>query len=160
MSLLGGKSGVAVQWASGEGAGRIGVLGPGEKKLETDRRRIRDPSENSGQHWRLRKPRACAAGRARVPLALSRWSAIPNAGNPHLSTRSAAEVLVSSRMFAPSTRTIRARSPSLPPRGLVSRAVGFIRDLPKGLPDAFRAHWKNAGGCADSPRHDVSKSAA
>src|SRR5580704_3107685 len=36
MSRLGGKSG------GGGAAGRIGVRGPGEKKLETDRRRIRD----------------------------------------------------------------------------------------------------------------------
>jgi GTP-binding protein HflX len=42
MSRLGGKSGGGGSGGSGGGAGRIGVRGPGEKKLETDRRRIRD----------------------------------------------------------------------------------------------------------------------
>src|SRR6202023_1625667 len=41
MSRLGGKSGGGGAGGAG-GAGRIGVRGPGEKKLETDRRRIRD----------------------------------------------------------------------------------------------------------------------
>ena len=42
MSRLGGKSGGGGSGGTGGGAGRIGVRGPGEKKLETDRRRIRD----------------------------------------------------------------------------------------------------------------------
>src|SRR6202161_2322233 len=42
MSRLGGKSGGGGGGGAGGGAGRIGVRGPGEKKLETDRRRIRD----------------------------------------------------------------------------------------------------------------------
>ena len=42
MSRLGGKSGGGGAGGAGGGAGRIGVRGPGEKKLETDRRRIRD----------------------------------------------------------------------------------------------------------------------
>ena len=42
MSRLGGKSGGGGSGGAGGGAGRIGVRGPGEKKLETDRRRIRD----------------------------------------------------------------------------------------------------------------------
>ena len=41
MSRLGGKSGGGGAGGAGGGAGRIGVRGPGEKKLETDRRRIR-----------------------------------------------------------------------------------------------------------------------
>src|SRR5262249_36970834 len=42
MSRVGGKSGGGGSGGAGGGAGRIGVRGPGEKKLETDRRRIRD----------------------------------------------------------------------------------------------------------------------
>src|SRR5207244_5278763 len=42
MSRLGGKSGGGGAGGAGGGAGRIGVRGPGEKKLETDRRRIRE----------------------------------------------------------------------------------------------------------------------
>src|SRR6202043_533340 len=42
MSRLGGKSGGGGSGGAGGGAGRIGVRGPGEKKLETDRRGTRD----------------------------------------------------------------------------------------------------------------------
>src|ERR1700680_1082798 len=42
MSRLGGKSGGGGAGGAGGGTGRIGVRGPGEKKLETDRRRIRE----------------------------------------------------------------------------------------------------------------------
>ena len=42
MSRLGGKSGGGGAGGAGGAAGRIGVRGPGEKKLETDRRRIRE----------------------------------------------------------------------------------------------------------------------
>src|ERR1700739_1875448 len=42
MSRLGGKSGGGGSGGAGGGAGRIGVRGPGEKKLETDRRPIRE----------------------------------------------------------------------------------------------------------------------
>src|SRR5205814_9698870 len=42
MSRLGGKSGGGGAGGADGGAGRIGVRGPGEKKRETDRRRIRD----------------------------------------------------------------------------------------------------------------------
>src|SRR5207247_9768558 len=42
MSRLGGKSGGGGAGGAGGGAGRIGVRGPGEKKLETERRRNRD----------------------------------------------------------------------------------------------------------------------
>src|ERR1700726_4772327 len=41
LSRQGGK-GAGGAGGTGGGAGRIGVRGPGEKKLETDRRRIRD----------------------------------------------------------------------------------------------------------------------
>src|SRR5207245_9928695 len=42
MSRRGGKCGGGGAGGAGGGAGRIGVRGPGEKKLETDRRRIRE----------------------------------------------------------------------------------------------------------------------
>ena len=142
MSRLGGKSGGGGAGGAGGGAGRIGVRGPGEKKLETDRRRIRDrvgKIQNSIED--IRKQRALRReARNAVLLGTIALVGYTNAGKSTLfNALSRAEVLVSSRMFATLDPTIRAiRLPSNR-RVLVSDTVGFIRDLPKGLLTAFRA---------------------
>ena len=142
MSRLGGKSGGGGAGGAGGGAGRIGVRGPGEKKLETDRRRIRDrvgKIQNSIED--IRKQRALRReARNAVPLGTIALVGYTNAGKSTLfNALSRAEVLVSSRMFATLDPTVRAiRLPSNH-RVLVSDTVGFIRDLPKALLTAFRA---------------------
>jgi GTPase len=142
MSRLGGKSGGGGSGGAGGGAGRIGVRGPGEKKLETDRRRIRDRvSKIENGIDDLRKQRALRReARNAVPLGTIALVGYTNAGKSTLfNALSRAEVLVSSRMFATLDPTIRAvRLPSNR-RVLVSDTVGFIRDLPKSLLAAFRA---------------------
>ena len=142
MSRLGGKSGGGGSGGAGGGAGRIGVRGPGEKKLETDRRRIRDRvSKIQNSIEDIRKQRALRReARNAVPLGTIALVGYTNAGKSTLfNALSRAEVLVSSRMFATLDPTIRAiRLPSNR-RVLVSDTVGFIRDLPKGLLTAFRA---------------------
>jgi GTP-binding protein HflX len=141
MSRLGGKSGGGGAGGAG-GAGRIGVRGPGEKKLETDRRRIRDRvSKIQTGIADLRKQRALRReARNAVPLGTIALVGYTNAGKSTLfNALSRAEVLVSARMFATLDPTIRAvRLPSNR-RVLVSDTVGFIRDLPKSLLSAFRA---------------------
>lgn len=136
MSRLGGKSGGA------GGAGRIGVRGPGEKKLETDRRRIRDrvrKIQNSIDD--VRKQRSLRRqARNSIPLGTVALVGYTNAGKSTLfNALSNAEVLVSSRMFATLDPTIRALRLPSGRRVLLSDTVGFIRDLPKGLMTAFRA---------------------
>ena len=142
MSRLGGKSGGGGAGGAGGGAGRIGVRGPGEKKLETDRRRIRDRvGKIQASIDEVRKQRALRReARNAVPLGTIALVGYTNAGKSTLfNALSRAEVLVSSRMFATLDPTIRAvRLPSNR-RVLVSDTVGFIRDLPKGLLTAFRA---------------------
>jgi GTPase len=136
MSRLGGKSG------AGGGAGRIGVRGPGEKKLETDRRRIRDRvSRIQASIDDVRKQRALRREvRNAVPLGTVAIVGYTNAGKSTLfNALSHAEVLVSSRMFATLDPTVRALRLPSGRRVLVSDTVGFIRDLPKGLLTAFRA---------------------
>jgi GTP-binding protein HflX len=141
MSRLGGKSGGGGAGGAG-GAGRIGVRGPGEKKLETDRRRIRERvSKIQTGIADLRKQRALRReARNAVPLGTIALVGYTNAGKSTLfNALSRAEVLVSARMFATLDPTIRAvRLPSNR-RVLVSDTVGFIRDLPKSLLSAFRA---------------------
>jgi GTP-binding protein HflX len=142
MSRLGGKSGGGGAGGSGGGAGRIGVRGPGEKKLETDRRRIRDRvSKIKNSIEDVRKQRALRReARNAVPLGTIALVGYTNAGKSTLfNALSRAEVLVSSRMFATLDPTIRALRLPSNRRVLVSDTVGFIRDLPKDLLTAFRA---------------------
>jgi GTP-binding protein HflX len=165
MSRLGGKSGGGGAGGAGGGAGRIGVRGPGEKKLETDRRRIRDRvgKIKSGIDD-LRKQRALRReARNAVPLGTIALVGYTNAGKSTLfNALSRAEVLVSSRMFATLDPTIRAvRLPSNR-RVLISDTVGFIRDLPKSLLTAFRATLEEVQEAAlilhvsdiSNPHHD------
>jgi GTPase len=142
LSRLGGKSGGGGGGGSGGGAGRIGVRGPGEKKLETDRRRIRDrvrKIENDIEEVRQQRALRREARNA-VPLGTVALVGYTNAGKSTLfNALSRAEVLVSSRMFATLDPTVRALRLPSNRRILVSDTVGFIRALPKGLLTAFRA---------------------
>lgn len=142
MSRLGGKSGSGGAGGAGGGAGRIGVRGPGEKKLETDRRRIRDRVRKIEVSIdEVRKQRALRReARNAVPLGTIALVGYTNAGKSTLfNALSHAEVVVSPRMFATLDPTIRAIRLPTGRRVLLSDTVGFIRDLPKGLLTAFRA---------------------
>ena len=141
MSRLGGKSGGGAG-GTGGGAGRIGVRGPGEKKLETDRRRIRERVRKiQASIDEVRKQRALRReARSAVPLGTIALVGYTNAGKSTLfNALSRAEVLVSPKMFATLDPTIRAIRLLSNRRVLLSDTVGFIRDLPKGLLTAFRA---------------------
>jgi GTP-binding protein HflX len=165
MSRLGGKSGGGGSGGTGGGAGRIGVRGPGEKKLETDRRRIRDRvGKIQDSINEVRKQRALRReARNAVPLGTVALVGYTNAGKSTLfNVLSRAEVLVSSRMFATLDPTVRAiRLPSNR-RILVSDTVGFIRDLPRDLITAFRATLEEVQEAAlllqvndiSNPRHE------
>ena len=165
MSRLGGKSGGGGAGGAGGGAGRIGVRGPGEKKLETDRRRIRDRVRKiQASIDEVRKQRSLRReARNAVPLGTIALVGYTNAGKSTLfNALSRADVLVSSRMFATLDPTVRAiRLPSNR-RVLVSDTVGFIRDLPKGLLTAFRATLEEVQEAAlilhvsdaSNPHHD------
>ena len=122
--------------------GGIGTRGPGEQKLETDRRRIRQRVQRIGAAIEtLRRQRALRRNaRQSVPLGTVALVGYTNAGKSTLfNALSRSEVLVSSKMFATLDPTVRAvRLPSNR-RVLFSDTVGFIRDLPKGLLAAFRA---------------------
>jgi len=142
MSRLGGKSGGGGAGGAGGGAGRIGVRGPGEKKLETDRRRIRERVRRIQTDIdEVRQQRALRReARNAVPLGTVALVGYTNAGKSTLfNALSRAEVLVSPRMFATLDPTVRALRLPSNRRILVSDTVGFIRALPKGLMTAFRA---------------------
>jgi GTP-binding protein HflX len=122
--------------------GGIGTRGPGEQKIETDRRRIRDRIQRLQQNIEtLRKQRSQRrASRQAVPLGTVALVGYTNAGKSTLfNALTSAKVIVSSRMFATLDPTVRAvRMPS-GRRVLLSDTVGFIRALPPPLIAAFRA---------------------
>jgi GTP-binding protein HflX len=122
--------------------GGIGTRGPGEQKLETDRRRIRERIGKIQKSIDLvRKQRSLRREKRHdVPLGTVALVGYTNAGKSTLfNALSKAGVLVSSKMFATLDPTVRAvRLPS-GRRVLLSDTVGFIRALPPTLIAAFRA---------------------
>ena len=122
--------------------GGIGTRGPGEQKLETDRRRIRDRLGKIKEAIETVRRQRTTRRRARqaVPLGMIALVGYTNAGKSTLfNALTHAEVLTSPQMFATLDPTIRAvRLPSRR-RVLLSDTVGFLRDLPPDLIAAFRA---------------------
>jgi len=130
-------------------AGGIGGRGPGETKLETDRRRVRDrihrlEKELAAQSKR-REQRRKERRRHKVPtISIVGYT---NAGKSTLlNALTQSEVLAESRMFAtldPTTRRLRL------PRErevIINDTVGFIRDLPPDLLEAFRSTLEEIAG--------------
>jgi GTPase len=124
------------------GNGGIGTRGPGETKIETDRRRIRS------RMAKLRREIAEMTVGRQVQRGQRRRRDVPsvaiagytNAGKSSLLNRlTGAQVLVDNSLFAtldPAVR--RARTPSGLPFTLTD-TVGFVRHLPHQLVDAFRS---------------------
>jgi GTP-binding protein HflX len=122
--------------------GGIGTRGPGETKLETDRRRIqRRLVQLRGDLESVRRVRSQQRQRREsVPVPTVALVGYTNAGKSTLfNTITKAEVLESSKMFA--TLDPKLRAIQLPSRRkvLLSDTVGFIRNLPHTLVTSFRA---------------------
>jgi GTP-binding protein HflX len=148
-------------------AGGIGTRGPGETKLETDRRRIRDriaflkrELEEVKKHRNLQR-----SGRARKSLSNISICGYTNAGKSSLLSslvtierygvinwlslcednrievirQGEPEVLIEDKLFATLDPTIRQVELPYGKKVFISDTVGFIQKLPHGLIAAFRA---------------------
>jgi len=130
-------------------AGGIGGRGPGETKLETDRRRVRDRIHRLEKELASQRLRRQERRKERLRNALPIISIVgyTNAGKSTLlNTLTSSAVLAEKRMFAtldPTTRRLRL------PRDrevIINDTVGFIRDLPPDLLAAFRSTLEEIAG--------------
>ncbi|MBB6669157.1 GTPase HflX [Cohnella nanjingensis] len=127
--------------------GGIGTRGPGETKLETDRRHIRNRiNELKRQlkeviaHRNLHRERRKKTGVVQIALV-----GYTNAGKSTLLRQlTSADVLAENKLFAtldPTTRTLALPSGK---EVLLTDTVGFIQNLPHDLVAAFRATLEEA----------------
>jgi len=122
--------------------GGIGLRGPGETQLEVDRRRVRERigvlkhKVEDLRQWRT----AQRSQRAQAQIPLISLVGYTNAGKSTLlNALSQADIFVEDKLFAtldPTTRDVHFPNGM---RALVSDTVGFIRNLPTQLVNAFRA---------------------
>jgi GTPase len=149
------------------GAG-IGTRGPGETKLESDRRRVlrrisvlERELERLG---RVRETQRKARRRAAVPAAA--LVGYTNAGKSSLLNRlTDAGVLVEDRLFSTLDATVRRLVLPSGRESVIADTVGFVRHLPHTLVESFRSTLEEAvdtellvhvaDAAADDPRRQI-----
>ena len=123
-------------------AGGIGGRGPGETKLETDRRRVRDRINRLDKEIDTLRERRQQRRKERTRRELPIISIVgyTNAGKSTLlNTLTSSTVHAEQRMFATLDPTSRRLRLPYEQEVILNDTVGFIRDLPPDLIAAFRA---------------------
>ncbi len=123
-------------------AGGIGGVGPGETKLEIDRRRIRERIHRLEKDLKAiaKSRQQRRSKRQRSDLPVISIVGYTNAGKSTLiNTLTQSSVLVEDKLFATlDTKSSRLRFPQ-DTEAIITDTVGFIRNLPEDLFTAFRA---------------------
>ncbi|MEU5550959.1 MULTISPECIES: GTPase HflX [unclassified Micromonospora] len=126
----------------GGAGGGVGVRGPGETKLETDRRRIRHRIARLRREIKamrtVRETKRARRSRNAVPaVAIAGYT---NAGKSSLLNRlTGAGVLVEDALFATLDPTTRRSTTADGRVYTLSDTVGFVRHLPHQIVEAFRS---------------------
>ena len=142
--------------AGGSGGG-VGTRGPGETKIETDRRRIRHRKAKLAAEIALMKTARDTKRQERdrnaVPsVAIAGYT---NAGKSSLLNRlTGAGVLVEDALFATLDPTVRKATTPSGREFTLTDTVGFVRRLPHQLIEAFRSTLEEVSG-ADLILHVV-----
>lgn len=127
--------------------GGIGTRGPGEKKLEMDRRLMKERISQLGQELKeIRKQREVTRSRRQknhMPVAA--LVGYTNAGKSTLLNKlTEADVLEEDKLFATLDPTTRILELPTGQKLLLTDTVGFIRKLPHHLVEAFRSTLEEA----------------
>ncbi|SDQ34188.1 GTPase HflX [Quadrisphaera sp. DSM 44207] len=125
--------------AGGEG---IGSRGPGETKIELDRRRIRTRMARLRREIRGMAPARATkrSGRRRGAVPAVAIAGYTNAGKSSLLNRlTGAGVLVEDALFATLDPTVRRAQTPDGRQYVLADTVGFVRSLPTQLVEAFRS---------------------
>lgn len=123
-------------------AGGIGGRGPGETKLETDRRRVRDKINRLEKEINNLSRQRQERRKHRIQRNLPIISLVgyTNAGKSTLlNTLTDSKVYAEKKMFATLDPTSRRLRLPIEQEVIINDTVGFIRDLPEALVAAFRA---------------------
>jgi GTP-binding protein HflX len=144
--------------------GGVGTRGPGEQKLEIDRRRIRERIS------RLRRELGELQARRRVEVSRKRERNLPivalvgytNAGKSSLfNALTSAGAVAKDQLFSTLDTTTRQLALPANQKALIVDTVGFIRDLPHHLIESFKATLEEAVSAdlllhvIDASRRDV-----
>ena len=143
--------------AGGSGSGGVGTRGPGETKIETDRRRIRSRKAKLSQEIALMKTARDTKRQERVRAAVPSVAiaGYTNAGKSSLLNRlTGAGVLVEDALFATLDPTVRRAQTPAGREFTLTDTVGFVRLLPHQLVEAFRSTLEEVSG-ADLILHVV-----
>ena len=130
-------------------AGGIGGRGPGETKLETDRRRVRDRIHRLEKELTSQRGHRAQRRKERLRHAVPVVSIVgyTNAGKSTLlNVLTSSHVLAEKRMFATLDPTSRRLRLPREKEVIINDTVGFIRDLPPDLLAAFRSTIEEIAG--------------
>jgi GTP-binding protein HflX len=126
----------------GGAGGGVGLRGPGETKLETDRRRIRTRIARLRREIKAMRTvrHTKRANRSRNAVPAVAIAGYTNAGKSSLLNRlTGAGVLVEDALFATLDPTTRRTETADGRAYLLSDTVGFVRHLPHQIVEAFRS---------------------
>ncbi len=129
----------------GSGKAGIGVRGPGEKQIETDRRLVRKRIHDLRHNLKEMQAHRVRQTQARGKYFTTCFVGYTNAGKSTLlRALTGADVFIQDRLFATLDTTTRAWEIAPNRKIFLSDTVGFIRDLPHHLVSSFLATLEEA----------------